>query len=98
MLTMNMNGISTVQFQSLGKKLAKSRPTSLKINRKEIIRTGQTNQSRREETITIHVNLLQDVHVQEVEADAPEMTEDAQVIIEDVLEINVIIVDSKIKI
>ena len=98
MLTMNMNGISTVQFQSLGKKLEKSRPTSLRTNQKEIIRTGQTNQNRREETITIHVNRLQDVHVQEVEADALEMTEDALEIIEDVLETNVIIVDSKIKI
>ena len=98
MLTMNMNGISMVQFQSLGKKLEKSRPTSLRINRNEIIRTGQTNLSRREETITILVNHLQDVHVQEVEADALEMTEDALEIIEDVPETNVIIVDSKIKI
>ena len=93
MLTMNMNGISTVQFQSLGKRLVKSRPTSLKTSRKEIIRTGQTNQSRREETITIHVNHLQDALVLEVGADALEMTEGALEIIEDVPETNVIIDD-----
>ena len=98
MLTMNMNGISTVQFQSLVKKLAKSRPTSPRTNRKEIIRTGQTNQSRREETITTHVNPLQDAHAQELEADALGMMEGALEIIEDVPETNVIIVDSKIKI
>jgi len=93
MLTMNMNGISTVQFQSLGKRLVKSRQISLKTSRKEIIRTGQTNQSRREETITIHVNHHQDALVLEVGADALEMTEDAQEIIEDVPETNVIIDD-----
>ena len=40
------------------------------------------------------MNPLQDVHVQKVEADALEMTEDALEIIEDVPETNVIIVDS----
>ena len=94
MSMMNSNGISTVQFQSLGKKLVKSNPTSLKTDRIGIIRTGQQSQNKREETITIHVNPLQDVHVQEVEADALEMTEDALEIIEDVPETNVIIVDS----
>ena len=88
-----MNGISTVQFLNPGKSQVKSRQISLKTSRKEIIRTGQTNQSRREETITIHVNHLQDALVLEVGADALEMTEGALEIIEDVPETNVIIDD-----
>ena len=92
MSMMNTNSISKEQFQSLGKKLVKLKPISLKTDRKGIIRTGQRNQNPREEIITILVNQAPDVHALEVEEDDLETTKAVQETIEDVLETSEIIV------
>ena len=94
MLMMNMNGIFTERFLNLAKKLVKSKPTNLKIDRIGIIRTGLLSQNQREEIITTHVNLLRVVHALEVAQATLGMAVDALEIIEDVPETNVIIVDS----
>jgi hypothetical protein len=94
MLMMNMNSISKELFLNLVKSQVKSKQIILRRSRTEIIRIGQTNQNKREETITIHVNQLLDVHAQGVEKGVLKTAEDALEIIEDVLEINETIVDS----
>ena len=86
MLMMNMNSISKELFLNLVKSQVKSRQIIRRRNRTEIIRIDQTNQNRRKETITIHVNQLLGVHAPGVEKDVLEMAEDVLEMIEDVLE------------
>ena len=99
---MNTNSISKELLLNQVKSRVTSRQIILRRSRKEIIRIGQTNQNKREETITIHVNQLLADHAQGMEKDALGMEKDALgtvegalEIIEDVLEeINETIVDS----
>ena len=83
---MNTNSISKELFLNQVKSRVKSRQIILRRSRKEIIRIGQTNQNKREETITIHVNQLLADHAQGMEKDALGTVEEALEIIEDVLE------------
>ena len=94
MLMMNMNSISKELFLNPVKSQVKSRQKILRRSRTEIIRIGQTNQNKREEIITIHVNQLLGVHAQGVEKGVLETVKDALEIIEAVLEINETIADS----
>ena len=93
MLMMNTNGISTVQFQSLDKKLVKSKRTNLRTDRIGVIRTGRLSQNQREEIITTPVNHLLAAHALGMVEGALVMMVDDQEIIEDVPETNETIVD-----